>query len=44
MNNDFWEIAWRLIRYWPELKEAITRNRNIESFELSVKGKIMIIK
>ena len=44
MNHDFWEIAWRLIKYWPELKNTITNNRKSESFEISVKGKITVIK
>ena len=43
-NHGFWEIAWRFIRYWPELKETITNDRKIESFELSVKGKLTVIK
>ena len=42
MNHDFWEIAWRLIKYWPVLKETINKNKKIESFELSVKGKITV--
>jgi len=40
MNYDFWEIAWRFIRHWQKLKENISRNRKIESFELTVNGKI----
>ena len=44
MNHEFWEIAWRLIRYWPKLKQTITNNRKVESFELTVKGKITVIK
>jgi hypothetical protein len=40
MNYDFWEIAWRLIKHWPKLKENINHNRKTESFELTVNGKI----
>ena len=43
-NHDFWEISWRLIKYWPDLKESIINNRKIDSFELSVKGKITVIR
>ena len=44
MAHAFWEIAWRLIRYWPELKKTINENKKIESFELSVKGNITVLK
>jgi len=43
MDHDFWEIAWRFIRHWPKLKESISRNRKIESFELTINGKITVI-
>jgi hypothetical protein len=40
---NFWEQAWRLIRYWPDLKENINRCRKNESLELSINGKITIV-
>jgi len=43
MNHDFWEIAWKFIKHWPKLKENISRNKKIESFELTINGKITVI-
>jgi hypothetical protein len=43
-NNDLWDMAWKIIKYWPNLKESIEHNRGAESLELSINGKIMIIK
>ena len=40
VKQNFWETTWRLIRYWPKLKESIYRSRKKESFELSINGKI----
>ena len=40
---DFWDIAWRFIRYWPNLKESINRCKKNESLELSINGKIKLI-
>jgi predicted nuclease of predicted toxin-antitoxin system len=40
---NLWEMAWRLIKYWPELKEALARSRKNESFQLSINGKITAI-
>jgi len=44
MNYDFWEIAWRFVKYWPNLKENISHNRKIKSFELTINGKITVIE
>jgi hypothetical protein len=43
INHDLWEIAWRLIKYWPKLKQYINQNRTNESFLLTINGKIMTI-
>jgi predicted nuclease of predicted toxin-antitoxin system len=43
MNCDFWEIAWRFVKYWPNLKKSINQNKKSESFELTINGKITII-
>ena len=43
INHDLWEIAWRFIKYWPNLKKSVCFNRNNESFELSINGKITVI-
>ena len=43
INHDLWEMAWRLIKYWPNLKENIKRNRKNESLLLSINGKITIV-
>ena len=40
---NLWEMAWRLIKYWPELKETVTRNRKNESFQLTINGKVTAI-
>ena len=44
MEFNLWEMAWRLIRYWPNLKDIITRNNKTESFELTINGKMTVIK
>jgi hypothetical protein len=44
MNYDFWGIAWRFVKYWPDLKKNISQNRKIKSFELTVMGKITVIE
>ena len=44
IKQDLWEMAWRFIKYWPKLKENVNRNRNNESFELSVNGKVTIVE
>jgi hypothetical protein len=43
MNHNLWEIAWRFIKYWPELKQNVLRNKKANSFLLSIKGKISVI-
>jgi hypothetical protein len=40
---NLWEMAWRLIKYWPDLKETVTRNRKNESFQLTINGKVTAI-
>ena len=43
-NFSLWEMAWRIIRYWPNLKESINYNRKNKSFELLINGKINVIE
>ena len=43
VKHNFWEIAWRFIRYWPYLKESICHNHKTKSFELTINGKITVI-
>jgi hypothetical protein len=42
ISHDLWEMAWRLIKYWPALKECVNRNRKSESFLLAINGKITV--
>ena len=44
VNYDFWGIAWRFVKYWPDLKKMISQNKKIKSFELTVNGKITEIE
>ena len=44
MNRTFWEMTWRLIKYWPELKKNIEQYNTVENFELSIQGKIVVVK
>jgi hypothetical protein len=44
INYDFWGIAWRFVKYWPDLKRSISQNKKIVSFELTVNGKITVIE
>ncbi|MCL2043912.1 MAG: hypothetical protein FWG89_07230 [Treponema sp.] len=41
---ELWEKAWRLIKYWPKLKDSIIHNRKTQSFELTINGKITAIE
>jgi len=43
INLNLWEMAWRMIKYWPGLKESVSLNRKNESFQLSINGKITAI-
>jgi len=43
INHDLWEMAWRLIKYWPNLKENIKRSRKNESLLLTINGKITVV-
>jgi hypothetical protein len=38
MHFDFWDIAWRFIRYWPSIKDIIERSR--VSYTLTINGKL----
>jgi len=44
VKQNFWDIAWRLIKYWPYLKESISHNNKAKFFELTINGKINIGK
>ena len=43
-NLKLWEEAWRFIKYWPKVKESINFHKPNTSFELSIYGKITIVK
>jgi predicted nuclease of predicted toxin-antitoxin system len=43
MNFDFWNITWRMIRFWPKIKESISKLKNNESIILTVNGNISLI-
>ena len=40
---DFWEIAWRFIKFWPELKKSIDHSMPSTSFQLNINGKIKVL-
>jgi len=40
MKYRFWDTAWRLVKYWPLLRERILDNKNNESFILTAGGDI----
>jgi hypothetical protein len=40
MNFDFWNIAWRIIRYWPDIKGNMSKLQNYGSIILTINGKI----
>ena len=40
VKYNFWEIAWRLIKCWPNLKKNINHNIKNKSFEISINGHI----
>jgi len=37
---DFWELSWRLVRYWGPIKGAISQSKEGASFSVSINGKI----
>ncbi|MCL2609785.1 MAG: hypothetical protein FWD94_07790 [Treponema sp.] len=37
---DFWELSWRMVRYWGLIKESISRGKEGESFSVNINGKI----
>jgi hypothetical protein len=37
---NFWGMAWRLIKYWPDLKEKIMKLRKNGSLSLTINGTI----
>jgi len=44
IKQNFWEITWRLIKYWPKIKEVINTNKKCMSFEININGKIIEIE
>ena len=40
VKKDFWEMTWRFIKCWPDLKKNINRNIKNNSFEISINGHI----
>ena len=40
---NFWDIAWKIIKCWPEVKKCVSYNINAKTFELPVKGKIKVL-
>jgi len=40
INFNLWDTAWRLIKYWPDLKKTLLINKKMESFQLAINGKI----
>lgn len=46
LNNSWkkyklWDIAWRLVKYWPKIREAVSLSGNKESFVLSSDGSLV---
>jgi len=39
-NHDFWQISWRLIKRWIDLKKAVDRMKDNETLILPITGKI----
>jgi hypothetical protein len=44
MNFDFWNIAWRIIRYWPDVKAQASALRDHDAIILTINGRINLIK
>jgi len=42
INYNFWEISWRLIKYWPEIKKNVSSIKS-SSIILGINGKIEFI-
>lgn len=38
MKYGIWETAWRLVKYWSNLKDIMANNKNNDSFVLNAKG------
>lgn len=43
MNFDFWNISWRIIKYWPDIKKRIEYAKKNESISLPINGTIVNI-
>lgn len=39
-NHDFWDISWRLIKRWGDLKKAVSKMKANETMILPITGKI----
>jgi hypothetical protein len=42
MKFNLWDIAWRLIRHWPNVKDTIQKIKRNQSIELTINGGIKI--
>lgn len=41
---DFWEISWKLIKYWNDLKKEVSKLKNPSTLVLHNHGKIEFIE
>lgn len=39
-NLDFWDICWKFIKIWPEVKRTINRNIQQKTLMIHVQGKV----
>jgi hypothetical protein len=44
LSFDFWNIAWRLVKYWPDIKGRIEKAKVNESIVLPVHGNLEVIR
>ena len=39
-NLSFWDICWKFIKIWQDLKSTLSRNANLRKLMIHIKGKI----
>lgn len=44
MKQEFWDICWKLIKYWPNVKQAVSDKKVPSTYLLHVQGKIEFLE
>jgi hypothetical protein len=44
MNHTLWEISWRMVKRWRELRDKVSTIQRDEVIVLPITGKIEVLK